>query len=49
MKLDPVLLEILATKVVAATEEMANALQRTARTLFDKEAADYACALLGVD
>ena len=49
MKLDPVLLEILATKVVAATEEMANALQRTARTLFVKEAADYACALLGVD
>ena len=49
MKLDPVLLEILANKFVAATEEMASALQRTARTLFVKEAADYACALLGLD
>ncbi len=49
MKLDPILLEILANKFVAATEEMASALQRTARTLFVKEAADYACALLNLD
>jgi N-methylhydantoinase B len=49
MKMDPVLLEILANKLVAATEEMASALQRTARTLFVKEAADYACAILDLD
>ena len=49
MKLDPITLEILANKVVAATEEMANTLQRTARTLFVKEAADYACTLMGRD
>ncbi len=49
MKMDPVLLEILANKFVAATEEMASALQRTARTLFVKEAADYACAILDLD
>ena len=49
MQLDPVLLEILANKVVAASEEMASTLQRTARTLFVKEAADFACALVGVD
>ena len=48
MKLGPVLLEILANKVVAASEMMASALQRTARTLFVKEAADYACALVGL-
>ena len=49
MGLDPVTLEILANKVVAASEEMASTLQRTARTLFVKEAADYACALVGLD
>jgi N-methylhydantoinase B len=48
MKLGPVQLEILANKVVAASEMMASALQRTARTLFVKEAADYACALVGL-
>ena len=48
MRLGPVQLEILANKVVAASEMMASALQRTARTLFVKEAADYACALVGL-
>ena len=48
-KLDPVLLEIIANKVVAASDEMATTLQRTSRTLFVKEASDYACALVGID
>ena len=42
MKLDPVLLEILHSKVQAAAEQMGTTLQRTARTLFVKEAADFA-------
>ena len=49
MRTDPVLLEILANKSVAAAIEMATTLQRTARTIFVKEAADFACALVGVD
>ena len=49
MGLDPVLLEIIANKVVAAADEMATTLQRTSRTLFVKEASDFACALVGVD
>ncbi len=48
-RLDPILLEILANKVVAASDEMATTLQRTSRTLFVKEASDYACALVGID
>ena len=49
MKLDPILLEILHSKVQAAAEEMGTILQRTARTLFVKEAADFATALVGLD
>ncbi|MDP7666831.1 MAG: hydantoinase B/oxoprolinase family protein, partial [Rhodospirillales bacterium] len=49
MRTDPVLLEILANKSVSAAVEMATTLQRTARTIFVKEAADFACALVGVD
>ncbi len=45
MRLDPVLLEILNNKVSAATEEMGFALQRTGRTLYVKETADFGTAL----
>jgi len=49
MKLDPVTLEILNNKVAAITEEMCVTLQRTGRTLYVKETADFACALAGLD
>ena len=49
MKLDPVTLEILGNKVAAATEEMCFTLQRTGRTLYVKETADFACALAALD
>jgi N-methylhydantoinase B len=49
MRLDPVTLEIFSNKVAAATEEMCFALQRTGRTLYVKETADFACALAGLD
>ena len=49
MKLDPVTLEILHNKVQAAADQMGATLQRTARTLFVKEAADFATALVGLD
>ena len=49
MAFDTVLLEILGKKVLAATEEMGYTLQRTGRTLFVKETADFATALIGVD
>ena len=49
MRLDPVTLEILGNKVAAATEEMCFTLQRTGRTLYVKETADFACALAGID
>ncbi|MBM3560732.1 MAG: hydantoinase B/oxoprolinase family protein, partial [Alphaproteobacteria bacterium] len=49
MALDPVFLEIFGNKVVATCEEMSLTLQRTSRTLFVKEAADFACALVGLD
>ena len=39
--LDPVLLEILRHKVTAVTEEMGITLQRTGRTLYVKETADF--------
>jgi N-methylhydantoinase B len=45
MSTDPVQLEIFSHKVTAITEEMAIALQRTARTTYVKEAGDYGCAL----
>ncbi|TKT75879.1 hydantoinase B/oxoprolinase family protein [Aquamicrobium sp. LC103] len=49
MKLDPVTLEILNNKLAAITEEMCLTLQRTGRTLYVKETADFACALAGLD
>jgi len=49
MKLDPITLEILNNKVAAVTEEMCLTLQRTGRTLYVKETADFACALAGLD
>lgn len=45
MKLDPVTLEIMATKVAAVSEEMGHTLQRTGRTLYVKETADFGTAL----
>ena len=45
MHLDSVLLEVMRAKVEAAAEEMSSTLQRTARTLYVKEAADFATAL----
>ncbi|MEM8663537.1 MAG: hydantoinase B/oxoprolinase family protein, partial [Pseudomonadota bacterium] len=44
-ELDPVLLEILGNKTRAVTEEMGHALQRTGRTLYVKETADFGTAL----
>ncbi|SFB17161.1 N-methylhydantoinase B [Poseidonocella pacifica] len=49
MNIDPVLLEILGNKVASVTEEMCLTLQRTGRTLYVKETADFACALAGLD
>ncbi|CAM5200507.1 N-methylhydantoinase B OS=Castellaniella defragrans OX=75697 GN=HNR28_001150 PE=4 SV=1 [Castellaniella defragrans] len=49
MKLDPVTLEILGHKVTALTEEMCLTLQRTGRTLYVKETADFCCAMAGLD
>jgi N-methylhydantoinase B len=49
MKLDPVTLEILNNKVSALAEEMCLTLQRTGRTLYVKETADFCCALAGLD
>lgn len=49
MKLDPVTLEILGSKVTALAEEMCLTLQRTGRTLYVKETADFCCALAGLD
>lgn len=49
MMLDPVLLEILNNKVTAVTEEMGHALQRTGRTLYVKETADFGTALSDLD
>ena len=49
MKADAVLLEILGNKFASATEEMCLTLQRTGRTLYVKETADFACALAGAD
>lgn len=43
---DPITLEILSNKVNAAAEEMSFTLQRTGRTLYVKETADFATALV---
>lgn len=42
-------LEILGTKLAALTEEMCLTLQRTSRSLYVKETADFACAIAGRD
>lgn len=49
MKLDSVTLAILGNKLAAISEEMCLTLQRTGRTLYVKETADFACALAGLD
>ncbi len=49
MRLDPTLIEILGTKASAAAEEMSYALQRTGRTLYVKETADFATGLVRHD
>lgn len=49
ISLDPILLEILGNKLRAATEEMGHALQRTGRTLYVKETADFGTALADLD
>lgn len=46
---DPVVLEILNNQLTALTEEMCHTLQRTGRTLYVKETADFCCALAGAD
>lgn len=46
MKFDPITLEILSNKVSAAAEEMSFTLQRTGRTLYVKETADFATGLV---
>ncbi|KAA9158054.1 hydantoinase B/oxoprolinase family protein [Amycolatopsis acidicola] len=47
MKLDPVTLEIIGNKFSALAEEMCLTLQRTSRSLYVKETADFCCALAG--
>lgn len=49
MKLDPVSIEILGNKLTSIAEEMCLTLQRTGRTLYVKETADFCCALVGLD
>ncbi|MFJ2902426.1 hydantoinase B/oxoprolinase family protein [Streptomyces sp. NPDC087212] len=49
MQLDPVTLEIIGNKLGALTEEMCLTLQRTSRSLYVKETADFCCALAGPD
>lgn len=47
-RFDPILLEILGNKLRAVTEEMGHALQRTGRTLYVKETADFGTALADI-
>lgn len=49
MRTDPVLLEILGNKAAATAEEMGFTLQRTGRTLYVKETADFGTALVKPD
>jgi N-methylhydantoinase B len=49
MKLDPILLEILNKKVSASADEMYFALKRASRSIYVKEAADFATAILDID
>jgi N-methylhydantoinase B len=46
MRLDPITLEILATKVAATAEEMGIALQRSGRTIYVKETQDFGTGLV---
>ena len=48
MRLDPVVLEILATKVAAVAEEMGIALQRSGRTIYVKETEDFGTGLMNL-
>ena len=49
MRLSSVDLEIVATKLAAISEEMCLTLQRTSRSLYVKETADFCCAIAGRD
>ena len=49
MKTDPIVLEILMNKFVAATEQMGYALQRTGRTLYVKDAGDFGTGITTPD
>lgn len=49
MRLDPVTLEILSTKIAAVAQEMGNALYRSGRTLYVKETCDFATGLLNTE
>ena len=49
MATDPILLELLNHKVAAAAEEMYLALHRTSRSIFVREASDFATAILDTD
>lgn len=46
---DTVELEILATKLTSISEEMCLTLQRTSRSLYVRETADFACAIANID
>ncbi len=49
MKLDPILLEIMNNKVAAVADEMYFALKRASRSIYVKEAADFATGILDTD
>ena len=49
MTLDPIVLEILNRKVAAAADEMALTLQRSSRSTYVKEAADYGTGVVDLD
>ena len=49
MRTDPIILEILMNKFVAATEQMGYALRRTARTLYVKESCDFGTGITTPD
>ena len=49
MRIDPVLLEILSNKVTSIAEEAGFTIQRTGRTLYVKETADFGTALVNLD
>lgn len=49
MQIEPVVLEILNTRAAAASEEMALTLKRTGRSLYVKEAIDFAVGLVDLE